>query len=99
MSDLVILNLVNEELESNYAEFANEANEDENKGKCTWDTPVYNSATGKYDVHNVEGLDVTGEGFDAGTLTDIPTEDRVNPTKVFWWVVRKIKSTLCPSCM
>jgi len=99
MSDLVIFNLVNEELEGNYAEFGNEANEDENLGTCTWGNPVYNSSTGKYDVPTVQGLNVQGYAFNEGTLTDIPTEDRVSPTKVFYWIVRKIKGILCPNCM
>lgn len=99
MSDIVILNLVNDELLTNYAEFGNGANQDENLGTCTWDSPVYNSITDKYDVPKVEGLNVQGYEFNEGTLTDIPTEDRVNPTKVFKWIVRKIKGILCPTCM
>jgi len=99
MSNIVIFNLVNEALEGNYAEFGNEESEDENLGECTWDTPIFNSSTGKYEVHNVEGLDVTGTPFDEGTLTDIPEADTVNPTKVFWWIVKKIKGVLCPNCM
>jgi len=99
MSDIIILNLVENELLTNYAEFANDGSEDENLGQCTWSTPVYNSLTGKYDVHNVEGLDVTGLAFDEGTLTDIPEADILNPTKVFKWIVKKIKGVLCPNCM
>lgn len=89
----------NGDLSDNYAEFANSAIEDENLGQCYWSTPIFNETTQKWDVPNVLGYDVQGNAFNEGTLTDIPTTEKVNPTKVFWWIVSKIKPILCPTCM
>lgn len=95
----VCTNLVNGELEGNFATFANTEIQEHDNGECTWENPVYNEVSGKWDVPSVQGVDVTGESFNSGTLTDIPNSERVNPTKVFWWIVGKIKSTLCPECL
>lgn len=84
---------------SNYAEFAHPTNQDFNLGTLYWDSPTYNEETGKYDVKNIYGTDVEGNVINIGTLEDIPEEDRVNPSKVFWWIYRNAKGYLCPSCM
>ena len=89
----------NDPLAGNYATFLNDENEDENKGECWFNTPTYNSMTGKYDVQGVYGFDVTGGTFGSITLSDIPAESRINPSKVFKWIVTKIKGVLCPNCM
>lgn len=43
-----------------------------------------------------------------GTATDgspieqeiiVPNSERINPTKVFKWVAKKLKKYLCPTCM
>jgi len=86
MADLICTNLVEGELESNFATFKHPTNEDEDKGECTWEDPVYNESTSKWDIPNVQGIDVTGTSFNVGTLTDIPNSERINPTKVFWWI-------------
>ena len=89
----------NDPLAGNYATFINDENEDENKGECWFNTPTYNSTTNKWDVTGVYGYDVQGTPFNAGTLTDIDAESRLNPSKVFKWIVTKIKGVLCPNCM
>lgn len=95
MADILLLAPIT----GNYAEFKHPTNENFTLGTLYWDDPVYNEETGKYDVKNIYGTNVEGDAIDIGTLNDIPEEDRVNPTKVFWWIYKKMKSTLCPSCM
>ncbi len=101
--DLLITNLVEGELESNFATFSHPENEDEDHGELTFDLPVYNSTIGKYEVRNISGFDVQGTAISTLTLVDEEDElspsDRLNPTKVFLWIVKKIKGVLCPSCM
>lgn len=96
---IVLLNGNEGELSSNYAEFANDAVEDSNLGTLYWDTPTFNENTQEWDVTGIHGTDVWGNELIIGILTNIPTSEKVNPTKVFWWIVSKIKSTLCPECM
>jgi hypothetical protein len=91
--------VTNDPLTDNYATFKNDAIEDENLGECYFGAYVYNESTGKYDVPNVLGVNVQGISFDVGTLADIPAASRVNPSKVFKWIVTKIKGVLCPNCM
>ena len=103
MADIICTNLVDNELETTYAEFKNSENEDLNQGAINFDLPTYNSGTGKYEVRNISGTDTDGEAIPTTTLSDDENEmsssDRLNPTKVFLWVVKKIKGILCPSCM
>lgn len=33
------------------------------------------------------------------TEVDVPASDRLNPTKVFLYIAKKIKENLCPECM
>jgi len=68
---------------------------------CYFDMPTFNSATQRWEVCNIYGTNTEGNGFEYGTLDgcDLNEEDRINPTKVFWWVANKIKGVLCPSCM
>lgn len=91
--------VVTNEITENYAEFANDANEDENKGVCTWDTPVFDAYLGVWKVPNVQGLNVQGAAFNEGALNGIDAESRLNPSKVFKWIAGKIKGILCPTCM
>jgi len=91
--------VVTNEIISNYAEFKNDESEDENQGTCTWDAPVFDAYLGVWVVRNVVGTNVQGEAFDIGTLEDIDEESRLNPSKVFKWIMRKAYRTLCPNCM
>lgn len=103
MADIICTNLVDRELLTTYAEFKNSEIEDLCHGAINFDLPTYNSGTGKYEVRNLSGTDTDGELIPTTTLSDDENEmsssDRLNPTKVFWWVVKKAKGLLCPSCM
>lgn len=103
MADIICTNLVDLQLQTTYAEFKNSENEDYDQGAINFDLPTYNSTTEKYEVRNISGTDTDGETISSTTLSDDEDEmsasDRLNPTKVFWWVVKKAKGLLCPSCM
>lgn len=44
----------------------------------------------------VSGTDTNGNPYQDEILVD--NADTVNPTKVFWAVVKVLKKTLCPTC-
>ena len=103
MADLICTNLVNGALVSNYAMFKHPTNQDENKGQCFFDYPTYDEESGKWVIKNIYGYNVRGTEFSVPDLEDTDGElsesDRLNPTKVFWFIVKKAKSYLCPTCM
>ena len=103
MADIICTNLVDGELETTYAKFKNSANEDYDQGAISFDLPTYNSGTAKYEVRNISGTNTDGEEISTITLSDDENEmsssDRLNPSKVFWWIAKKAKGLLCPSCM
>ena len=103
MSNIICTNLVEGSLLTNYALFKHPTNEDEDKGECFFDMPVYNEISGKYEICNIYGFDVQGTEFSHEVLEDTEGEltgaDLLNPTKVFWFIVKKIKQKLCPTCM
>ncbi len=87
------------ELSSNYAEFENDEITGQNHGVCSWGEPYYHEENERWEVPNVQGYNVQGTAFNAGTLIDIPENKTITPTDVFWWAAGVLKSTLCPSCM
>lgn len=87
------------QLESNYAEFENNAIIGQNKGVLSWGEPFYHEENERWEVPSVQGFNVQGQSFDVGTLGGIPENKTVTPADVFWWAAEVIKSTLCPSCM
>lgn len=104
MSNIILLNAVDGELETTFAYFANQANENHNLGVCSYDLPVFDDENGKWYIHNIHGETAAGDIFEYGTLevgSDFEdfNEYRLNPSKVFWYIVKKIKGVLCPSCM
>ncbi len=103
MSNVILTNLVDGELVSNYALFKHPTNQTENLGELFFDMPVFNSETEKYEIRNIYGFDVQGTGIENITISDDEDElsalDRLNPSKVFWFLYRKAKQKLCPSCM
>jgi hypothetical protein len=103
MANIICTNLVDGELATNYATFKHETNTTENHGVLNFDMPVLNTSTGFYEVRNIEGFDVQNTQIDNSTLEDdeeeMSSSDRLNPTKVFWWIAKKAKRLLCPTCM
>jgi hypothetical protein len=67
------------------------------------------SVTGDCDITLIDELEngdglysVTGTATDGSNIDEeiiIPAAERVNPSKVFKWVAKKLKDVLCPSCM
>lgn len=90
------------ELVRTYALFKHPTITENNHGELFFNLPVLNDETGKYEV-TIWGTDTEGRAIAEMVLSDdegeLSASDRLNPTKVFWWVVSKIKSVLCPSCM
>lgn len=52
---------------------------------------------------NQAGLyQVSGFATDGTEISEeviVPNSERINPTKVFKWVVKKLKEIVCPTCM
>ena len=45
---------------------------------------------------------INGNATDSSTINDeilVPNSQRINPTKVFNYIAKKLKETLCPTCM
>ena len=47
--------------------------------------------------YQFSGTDTSGQSFHAEEV--VPNSERVNPTKVFELIARKLKEVLCPKCM
>ena len=82
-------------LVSNEADFENDSILGQNEGSITWGNVTQEGNT--YYV-TIEGVDVEGTTIPPTETTTTVSTDTVNPTKVFWWVARTLKSTLCPEC-
>ena len=44
---------------------------------------------------------INGNATDSSTINDeilVPNSQRINPTKVFNYIAKKLKEVLCPSC-
>jgi hypothetical protein len=85
-----------------YLQFKHPTIQDNNHGELFFNLPVLNDETGKYEI-TLYGTDTENRAIAEMILSDdeeeLSVSDRLNPTKVFWWVVSKIKGILCPSCM
>lgn len=81
-------------LEENYAEFENNEVGDQDLGAIAWADPV--KIGGIYKV-TFSGLDVSGETI-PNTTIEIDESETINPTKVFWWIIKKALPLICPSC-
>lgn len=104
MADIICTNLVNGELVSNYATFKNSINQNHNLGTCNFGMPTFNDESGKWEILDISGTNAQGNNFEYAVLeVDGDFEDfetyYLNPTKVFWFIVKKLKALLCPSCM
>jgi hypothetical protein len=82
-------------LQENAALFENDAISGQDNGSIEWGEPFEVGSIWKV---TLEGLDVEGTEIPSTTI-EIDEEETVNPTKVFWWIVGAIKSTLCPECV
>ena len=48
-------------------------------------------------MYSVSGNATDGSGYSEEIL--IPNAERINPTKVFKYIAKKLKEVLCPTCM
>lgn len=81
-------------LESNYAEFENDAIAGQNQGVLEWNNPYKVSGVWKVDI---SGTSVTGDTI-GNTTVDIDEAQTINPTKVFWWLVETVTDLICEDC-
>jgi hypothetical protein len=50
----------------------------------------------KNGLYSIKGISTDGKLYEAEIL--VPNSERINPTKVFKWVAKKLKEVLCPTC-
>lgn len=89
-----ILLISNQPLQENAALFENSENEEQNLGDITWGNPYEDE--GEWFV-SYEGLDAAGATIET-TTQEVDEADTINPTKLFWALVRLAGEILCPEC-
>lgn len=89
-----IVLITEEPLQSNAALFENSENEEQDLGDITWNNPY--KVSGEWFV-TFSGVDAAGATIES-TEIEVEQADTINPTKVFWALVRLAREVLCPEC-
>lgn len=50
----------------------------------------------KNGLYSIQGRNTKDKLYEAEIL--VPNSERINPTKVFKWVAKKLKEIICPTC-
>ncbi len=83
-------------LTENAALFENDKIQGQDQGAISWGEVT--EEEGVYYV-TIQGFDVKGDEIEPTETTTEDEADTVNPTKVFWWVAKTLKTVLCPECL